>query len=105
MFYFDFFYFFPSNQMGHGGFQPGMVPNQPPTNQAVPTPPPTNVQPWNVMEEEGSDGNEKKIMKLVQEEEMGDQATISCFLYVNMCHPDLKEQYPGVYTFLEVYQL
>lgn len=79
-------------------FQPGMAPNQPGgMGQAVPGGPSANVPPWNMMEEESGDGNKKKILKLVQEEEMGDQATISCVLYVNMCHTDLKQKYPGTF--------
>ena len=46
-------------------------------------------------EEDQGEGNKRTILKWEQEEEMGDQATISCVLYVNMCHPDLKQKYPG----------
>ncbi|GFN93146.1 histone-lysine N-methyltransferase [Plakobranchus ocellatus] len=45
-------------------------------------------------EEDQGDSNKRTILKWEQEEEMGDQATISCVLYVNMCHPDLKQKYP-----------
>uniref|UniRef100_A0A2C9KCS1 Uncharacterized protein n=1 Tax=Biomphalaria glabrata TaxID=6526 RepID=A0A2C9KCS1_BIOGL len=73
----------PMNQR----FSPGIGP-------AGPSMAPNSLPPWSMSDEDVGDSNKRTIMKWEQEEEMGDQATISCVLYVNMCHPDLKQKYP-----------
>ena len=39
--------------------------------------------------------NQRNIKKWETDEPLGDLATISPVLYANMCHPDLKIQFPG----------
>ena len=39
--------------------------------------------------------NQRNIKKWETDEPLGDLATISPVLYANICHPDLKIQYPG----------
>ena len=99
--------------MGGASFAPGMggpgsgsgpPPQTPAGAQGATAPAGGPLPQWGVgpttpaaPEEEQGDGNKRTILKWEQEEEMGDQATISCVLYVNMCHPDLKQKYPGTY--------
>ena len=40
--------------------------------------------------------NQRNIKKWQSDEMLGDSATISQVLYANMCHPELKQQYPGM---------
>jgi len=40
--------------------------------------------------------NQRNIKKWETDEPLGDLATISPVLYANICHPDLKIQYPGM---------
>lgn len=40
--------------------------------------------------------NQRNIKKWETDEPLGDLATISPVLYANICHPDLKIQYPGL---------
>lgn len=70
--------------------------------------PTSTLSPWGMMDDDAGDSNKRTILKWEQEEEMGDLATISCVLYVNMCHPDLKQKYPGTFpghfvSFLEYF--
>ncbi|GFS15633.1 histone-lysine N-methyltransferase 2C, partial [Elysia marginata] len=93
---------FPPGMGGPGSVSAGPAPQAPGAlPQGVPAPPGGPLPQWGMgpatpaaPEEEQGDGNKRTILKWEQEEEMGDQATISCVLYVNMCHPDLKQKHP-----------
>jgi len=39
--------------------------------------------------------NQRNVRKWETDEPLGDMATISPVLYANICHPDLKIQFPG----------
>uniref|UniRef100_A0A8D9A1L8 Histone-lysine N-methyltransferase 2C n=1 Tax=Cacopsylla melanoneura TaxID=428564 RepID=A0A8D9A1L8_9HEMI len=43
----------------------------------------------------GMSYNQKCTRKMEQDEELGEQATISCVLYANCNHPELKTEFPG----------
>ena len=57
--------------------------------------PPQSPWPGPSQEEEDALSSKKEREKWEMEEELGDQATISKVLYVNMVHPELKQKYPG----------
>jgi len=40
--------------------------------------------------------NQRNIKKWETDEPLGDLATISPVLYANICHPELKIQFPGL---------
>ncbi|XP_059154742.1 histone-lysine N-methyltransferase 2C-like isoform X4 [Physella acuta] len=67
---------------------------QPGPSVSIPSGSSGSIPPWGMMDDDTGDSNKRTILKWEQEEDMGDQATISCVLYVNMCHPDLKHRYP-----------
>ena len=78
-------------------FQPDMGPSQMVSGVGGPA------SPW-VGDEDAGGASKKSSIKWEAEEVMGDQASISCVLYVNMVHPELKQKYPGEVVFFFSYQ-
>jgi hypothetical protein len=44
-----------------------------------------------------NDSSRRNMQKWESDEDLGDNATISPILYCNLCHPELKIQYPGMF--------
>ena len=43
------------------------------------------------------DSSRRNMLKWESDEDLGPNATISPILYCNLVHPELKQQYPGLY--------
>ena len=44
--------------------------------------------------------NQRNVKKWEVDEPLGDMATISPVLYANLCHPELKDQFPGKWNMI-----